>query len=339
VYIPALTLFPSGGYSAEQDVNVYDTTGTKVPMIQWNNASTGATYINGRTVANLNAAPGYGVCLGQWIAGFGTPNNWFCEDAFGQGTATPLNSSYKGIGVQQGVSDGVYGDLFWAKLADGTLVYEIGATGAAGNLAFGKINGSFICTIDNAHGCYKVNGTALTGPSINEVGSSTNAAGFSVTASNPSGGNVQLEVGVSSASTARTALGVVKSFYGGCGGNATAGTATGMYPLLGQLASSTGTCSAAYSAPGALMVNSSGTVQNLRCSTNVAGISGSDGVCTVYINGTASAVTCTIGTGTSCTSGGLTAAITAGQRVSINILPATGTTALNDLNAMFDIQY
>jgi len=171
VYIPALTLFPSGGYSAEQDLNVYDTTGTKVPMIQWNNASFGGTSINGRATLQLDGAPGYGACIGQWVAGFGTPNLWFCEDAFGEGTATPLNSSYKGIGVQQGVSDGVYGDLFWAKLADGTLVYEIGATGAAGNLAFGKLNGSYICTADNAHACVPASATTATNLAGGAVGS------------------------------------------------------------------------------------------------------------------------------------------------------------------------
>ncbi len=70
-------------------------------------------------------------------------------------------------------------------------------------------------------------------------------------------------------------------------------------------------------------------LKNLAATASVAGFSASDGVVTVYVNGAASALTCTMGTGTSCTDVAHSAAVVAGNKLSVGIVTVASSVMAN----------
>lgn len=80
-----------------------------------------------------------------------------------------------------------------------------------------------------------------------------------------------------------------------------------------------------------LLASSAGQIRNLRVFAGTGGFSASSGVVTVRINGSNSALTCTIGTGTTCSDTTHIATIAAGDRISVQFT-TQGTETLADLN-------
>jgi hypothetical protein len=77
-----------------------------------------------------------------------------------------------------------------------------------------------------------------------------------------------------------------------------------------------------------------GTIKNLNVNLGTGGKSG-DAV-TVEVAGVATAVTCTFGTGTSCSDTTHSAAVTAGQVVTIKVTTGASETAAN-INATYEL--
>ena len=68
-----------------------------------------------------------------------------------------------------------------------------------------------------------------------------------------------------------------------------------------------------------LLISSAGSLRNLRVKAGAGGVNGSSGVVTLRVNAGNTAVTCTLGTGTTCTDTANTAAVAAGDRVTISV--------------------
>jgi hypothetical protein len=77
------------------------------------------------------------------------------------------------------------------------------------------------------------------------------------------------------------------------------------------------------------------TLRNLVAHSSAAG-QASDGIVLVYLAGSSTGITCTIGTGTSCTDTTHTSAATAGQMVTVGIAEHSGTTSVADVAVAFD---
>jgi hypothetical protein len=148
---------------------------------------------------------------------------------------------------------------------------------------------------------------------------------------------------VASAATSRTNIGAIAAYEnhsGLCASAATQALATGP-TYLGNSSN----CAGAFNGAFGQVIGITGTLKNLACSSAVIGNNANDGVCTVYV-GTAgvynaTALTCTIGVAYSCVDTTHTASVTAGQLVSVRVLPAStgqGGTSLADISATVAIQ-
>lgn len=104
------------------------------------------------------------------------------------------------------------------------------------------------------------------------------------------------------------------SLKGICTGVGTAASTLGLYNTGPNVTATT--CTSTNIGTG-VAVSGSRTLQNLIVTATAAGTNASSGVVTVLVDGSASTITCTIGTGTSCSDTTHTVALTDGQRVSI----------------------
>lgn len=86
------------------------------------------------------------------------------------------------------------------------------------------------------------------------------------------------------------------SIRGWCGGTGTSSATLALY-LLGSI--TTG-CTGTVSNTGAFLAAHGGTFKNLYVFAGTGGVNSSSGVVTLYDNGVATTLTCTLGTGTSC---------------------------------------
>lgn len=78
-----------------------------------------------------------------------------------------------------------------------------------------------------------------------------------------------------------------------------------------------------------LLVSSAGSIRNLRVKAGTAGFAAGSGVVTIRINGVNSAVTCTVGTGTTCADAVNTAAVVAGDRITSQVVTVATETLAN----------
>jgi hypothetical protein len=127
------------------------------------------------------------------------------------------------------------------------------------------------------------------------------------------------------------------TYFGQCAGAVASATHTAPQGLGAAINNTVG-CSASVTPTttvyGALVTHSC-SLRNLVANSSAAGVSASDGIVTVYVNTSSTALTCTIGTGTSCTDVSHTVAVTAGQRLNVDILAATSGTVA-DVRVAFD---
>lgn len=136
--------------------------------------------------------------------------------------------------------------------------------------------------------------------------------------------------GVISASTLTAA-----SLRGFCNGVATSSTTIALYGF-GQVSSTN--CTATASNGGAFLANRSGVFKNLYIAAiGSGGVNSSSGVVTLYDNGVAESVTCTIGTSTSCNDTTHTFTATAGHFYTLRVTTQASET-LSGLNASIDFQ-
>jgi hypothetical protein len=105
----------------------------------------------------------------------------------------------------------------------------------------------------------------------------------------------------------------VLTLQGACTGTATASSTLGLFPL-GELTATT--CTSTTVNIGQVM-NRAGTLSNLQITAGTGGVNASSGVFTVLKNGSATTLTCTTGTATSCSDVTHTAAFAAGDVISI----------------------
>jgi len=118
---------------------------------------------------------------------------------------------------------------------------------------------------------------------------------------------------------------------GSCTGTATAGQATpglSLYPLGSP---TTTTCTSAAGTAGYVVatVGKTGVLSYLRATSSAAGVNASSGVVTVYKNNVATTITCTIGTGTSCTDNTHSVAYALGDIITINFTTQAAETLAN----------
>ncbi len=84
-----------------------------------------------------------------------------------------------------------------------------------------------------------------------------------------------------------------------------------------------------------LLVSAAGTLRNLRVKAGTAGFAAGSGAVTLRINAVNSAVTCTVGTGTTCSNTANVATVAAGDRITAQIV-TVATETLANLQIAFD---
>jgi hypothetical protein len=105
-----------------------------------------------------------------------------------------------------------------------------------------------------------------------------------------------------------------RTIQGACTGTATSSSTLGLYGTGPN--QTTTTCTSTTIGAG-ITATRPGTLWNLQVTASNAGVSASSGVVTVLKNGSATTITCTIGTSTSCNDGTHSVAIAAGDLISI----------------------
>jgi hypothetical protein len=135
----------------------------------------------------------------------------------------------------------------------------------------------------------------------------------------------------SAGSCATTAASIVTAFTSFCTGGTIAASSTVFMPGYGGV---TTTCTGLGTTRTSGMPVSAGTIKNLRVNMGTGG-KANDKV-TIEIAGVASALTCTYGTATSCSDITHTAAVTAGQILTIAVVTGASDTTAN-LNVYFEL--
>lgn len=102
---------------------------------------------------------------------------------------------------------------------------------------------------------------------------------------------------------------------GSCTGTATASSTLGLYGTGPN--ETTTTCTSTTIGSGLTISGAARILQNLVVTATNAGVNASSGVVTVLKNGATTAITCTVGTGTFCSDGTHTVAVSPGDRISI----------------------
>jgi len=158
---------------------------------------------------------------------------------------------------------------------------------------------------------------------------------FTATFSNTHGSGVQIISGDAGRAEAANDNGAsypldtgVILLSGHCIGTASSAATDGLTGLDPGLALACSTVFAPSTA-GGTSIPRAGVLKGLSITSTAVGVNGSDGVATIYKNGSATSITCTVGTGTSCSDTTHTVAVVAGDIVSIAIATQTSTTLAN----------
>jgi hypothetical protein len=122
------------------------------------------------------------------------------------------------------------------------------------------------------------------------------------------------------------------SLTGACTGTATSSSTLGLYGTGPNVTAST--CTSTNIGTGTVMTTVR-TLQGLVVNASHAGVNASSGVVTVLKNGSATAITCTIGTATFCSDGTHTVSTVAGDLISIQFT-TQATEVLAGVNAFID---
>lgn len=140
--------------------------------------------------------------------------------------------------------------------------------------------------------------------------------------------------------------GVLPAANGGSGGavltgwcNGTVGTANATVYILSPYATvNTGNPCTVTSVAVEMPMPMACTAKNLRAISGTGGGAAGSGVVTAYVGGSTSILTCTMGTGTSCSDVTHSVAITAGQGFSLRILTGQATDTTANIKASFQCQ-
>lgn len=115
-------------------------------------------------------------------------------------------------------------------------------------------------------------------------------------------------------------------FWAGCNGTASAGTTL----FIGASGSTPMTCTdVGTNTTLSFFMPSAGTLQNLQVHTSTAGVNASSGAFVILKNAAPSGITCTVGTGTSCTDSVHTVAVAASDQIGIRFTTQGGETLAN----------
>jgi len=177
-------------------------------------------------------------------------------------------------------------------------------------------------------------GHYLKGDGSNFVTSSGSASGTgSCTSQVVTGLNSDAAPTCASVSNAMLASGSYTKglYHASCTGTFTASTTVYM-PGFGGSAT---TCTTTTAAGGMPAVNA-GTIRNLQAKASAAAKNGSDGVITILKNGSSTGITCTIGTGTTCSDTTHSASVAAGDVLTITVTTAASEPLAN-LNIAFEL--
>jgi hypothetical protein len=126
-----------------------------------------------------------------------------------------------------------------------------------------------------------------------------------------------------------------QQFTGYCTGLVPSATTISL-PPFGTVGATT--CTNATTLTNELEMDKGGTISQFRCKAHTAGTNASSGACTLYVNGSPTALTCTIGTGTSCSDTTDTVSVPDGGTIGIRVTTQTSDT-LASLRGTFYLQY
>lgn len=114
------------------------------------------------------------------------------------------------------------------------------------------------------------------------------------------------------------------------------GTATASATLLVTLWNSAACTNTSEGVAQQVLVSSAGILRNLRVLAGTAGAAGGSGVVTLRKNAADTAVTCTVGTGTTCSDTSNTASVVAGDKITVKVVTA-GAETLADVQIAFEL--
>ena len=300
-----------------------------VELTAWNSADANAIGLfigGGNTLFNNVQVDGFG---GNPCEIYNTNNQYtnlqFCGDSPGpgltiqNGTAITYGGMYCSTGspvvsVQSGGS--------WTSFGE-----QVGSASCGTVPSQQGINASNTITLDGtvvmANGSSGVAVQANGNVTLNMHNATLQATGtgghlfhlFSTNTLNDEGGNTLTATGGYGDGTSLSAFNVSAAnlVAGACTGTATSSSTLGLYGTGPNITATT--CTAAVGA--GIVQTKSRTLNNLNVTASHAGVNASSGVVTVLKNGGATALTCTIGTGTSCFDVTHSVATVAGDLISI----------------------
>lgn len=247
-------------------------------------------------------------------------------------TATmPANTTGNALQLDGGAGNGTG--------AGGAVSLNAGAAGANGAGGGVSITASSANSSGGAGGT--INITAGNNGTLAGAGGNIALAAGNGTGTNSSGGNITLTPGTKTgAGTAGTVIlngnaTFPEILYGFCSGTASATSTLG---LVGFGGSSALTCTVTFNDPNfAPAMPSAGTLKNLRVVSSANGVNASSGVFTVMKNNVATAITCTVGTASSCADTTNSVSVAAGDRIGIQFTTQAAETLAN-LRAMVEKQ-
>jgi hypothetical protein len=269
-------------------------------------------------VHNSNVNDGYGTAGQIVVNGSVNPSAIYSAGGFaycGSGSSAgaevellSAGSYYAGPGDgfrncgASGLTEGIYVDATsFLYLGSGSLVNGNNAT--------------------NGEGIHNLGTVVIHGDDIALAGSGTSAA-----INNLAGGKVidygrwRLIAGSTGVTSAATGIWTgPATLQGSCSGTATSSSTLGLYGLGQQAAL---TCTSTTVSLGQTMTTS-GTLEGIIVTATHAGVNASSGVVTVLKNGSATTITCTIGTGTSCADFAHATAYALGDVISVQFTTQT----------------
>jgi hypothetical protein len=159
------------------------------------------------------------------------------------------------------------------------------------------------------------------------TGNAATATALAANGSNCSAGSVAAGVDASGAAEGCSALPVDNGqlFYGYCSGTATSSTTITMPPFGTANAAS---CSSTFTG-NELPMEFAGTITVFRAKAGTGGSTSTSGTFTLYKNGSATAITCAIGTGTTCNDTTHTVSFVAGDTIGVRFTTSAAETLAN----------
>src|SRR3990170_4606395 len=225
--------------------------------------------------------------------------------------------------------------------AGGVLPVETGGTGLASGTSGGILGFTAATTIASS-ALLAANGVVLGGgvgatPTATVAGTANQVFRVSGGGGAPAFGSIDLaqSAAVGSSVLARANGGTGDSVLPSPVSSFCSGTATSSQTLFIVLWSSGACTTTAEGVTTELLVSSAGKLRNLRVKSGTAGFAAGSGAVTLRINAAPSAVTCTVGTGTTCSDTSNSAAVAAGDRVTVQFT-TQATETLADLQVAFE---